>query len=1045
MIMATRDYINNSNINETNSLIDLLQVIDPSADEEVNVLEHSLYYNDTQFCNIIERTTGTLRILNLNIGGMKSRFENFKIFMEAFNNNNLPISVITLQETHITPLTNVSMFELNDYNFVYDLARINDFGGVAMYVHKSLVYNRLPSNIYKADSAVFESILIELYNPSHKQNKYAIGSIYRRPSEIVDEFHVFYNDTVQLIDALNNNYKNVYFNGDFNVDLLRIQTHVYYNYFYVYMTCHGFFPKITRPTRLSDNTSTLIDNIFSNSSNKSHVSGILTNPVSDHLMTFCILKGNETHTIKRTKYVDVESVSDKAIENFQNAIKKSNIITKLNLSEHADPNLNYIILSEILNTAKVNHIPKKRKKFNKRKHHRNPWMTNNLLVQINRKNDMYREWKSTSNIQEFANKKVNFKTYEKIVENNIIRAKHKYYHDTFLSQKNDIKKTWSTINGALNRNKYKSEYPIEFIVNGSGTSDPKDIANHFNTFFVNVTNNMDFGRGEHDFNEYLSDVIHTKFKFNSVNENDIRSVITRLKTKTSYGKDEISNKLLKAISNCLVTPLTIIINQTINTGIFPDLLKIAKVKPVFKKGDNKELNNYRPISLLPSISKIFERIMYTQIYTYFTMNNIMTQQQYGFRSNHSTELATVQFVDNILSNMDANKTPCAVYCDLSKAFDCLDYNILIAKLKYYGFSLSALSLVKNYLTNRKQYVLYENKESELLDVVKGIPQGSIVGPLYFSIYINDIAKSCSRFSFLLYADDTTISFNLDNFSNTHLIEDINSELEKVNMWLKCNKLKLNVGKTKSMLFTKRRSLDPLNLIIDNTHIEQVSVFKFLGIIIDENLSWKHHITMLCNKFSKTIGIFYGLRKIFPSYILLTLYKSLFETHIYYGTLVWGTKISLLETLQKKAIRTITNSHYLSHTEPLFKGMNLLKVVDIFSLRLLKFLHKLSNDRLPPYFNEYRAHLEHKDIPYSLRVNRLPVPMVRHVYAESCLIYQLVQIKNKMALTDCLIIDKIDTNSHSFQGFSKYVINNFIGKYRYECNIENCYTCFMITT
>ena len=315
-----------------------------------------------------------------------------------------------------------------------------------------------------------------------------------------------------------------------------------------------------------------------------------------------------------------------------------------------------------------------------------------------------------------------------------------------------------------------------------------------------------------DFTDYLNNPTVHHFNFNTITESETLSIINKLKNKNSSGKDEISNKLLKSIKDEIAKPLTIIINQSLKTGVFPDALKIAKVKPLYKKGDNFCLNNYRPISLLPTISKIFERVMFTQLYSYLNANNLLSEQQYGFRSQHSTELACVKLVDYITTEMDnikKIKTPTAIFLDLSKAFDTLNFNILLNKLHYYGIDGISLSLIKSYLTDRFQYVQSENSESDLLEIKTGIPQGSILGPLFFSIMINDLVNSSNKFKFLMYADDTTIYFNLEDFPIENREVLINNELEKVNKWLKLNKLAVNVDKTKSMLFHKRRPVTPI--------------------------------------------------------------------------------------------------------------------------------------------------------------------------------------------------------------------------------------------
>ena len=644
----------------------------------------------------------------------------------------------------------------------------------------------------------------------------------------------------------------------------------------------------------------------------------------------------------------------------------------------------------------------------------------------------YRDWKSTNNDVEYEVKKVNFKTFEKIVKDNIRAAKREYYFKTFTSQKNDIKKTWKTIDETLNRRKNKSKFPSEFIVNNRSIADRKEIADQFNIFFSNIgstlSDSIEIDDSTLDFTDYLNNPTQHHFNFNTITESETLSIINKLKSKNSSGKDEISNKLLKSIKDEIAKPLTIIINQSLKTGVFPDALKIAKVKPLYKKGDNFCLNNYRPISLLPTISKIFERVMFTQLYSYLNANNLLSEQQYGFRSQHSTELACVKLVDYITTEMDnikKIKTPTAIYLDLSKAFDTLNFNILLNKLQYYGINGSSLSLIRNYLTNRFQYVQFENSESDLLEIKTGIPQGSILGPLFFSIMINDLVNSSNKFKFLMYADDTTIYFNLEDFPIENREVLINNELEKVNKWLKLNKLAVNVDKTKSMLFHKRRPVTPIQFSMNNRIIDVVQHFNYLGIMLDADMSWKTHVAMVRSKLSRINGILHRLKYIYPQNILITLYKSLFVPHINYESLLWGHAGGALDKIQKKAVRTITYSNYIAHSEPLLKELNLLKVKDLFELKFLKFLFKLYHNNLPPYFNSYRSHLEKIVTPYTLRPHPLPVPRVSHVFAEAGLLYKLVVIKNKFAASDEVISFRINDQSYSLIGFNQYVIKKMV--------------------
>ena len=261
----------------------------------------------------------------------------------------------------------------------------------------------------------------------------------------------------------------------------------------------------------------------------------------------------------------------------------------------------------------------------------------------------------------------------------------------------------------------------------------------------------------------------------------------------------------------------------------------------------------------------------------------------------------------------------------------MDFDILLCKLNYYGIRGTSLTLIQNYLSKRVQYTHYENQDSDLLDIKIGIPQGSILGPLFFSIYINDLVNASKKLSCLMYADDTTIYFNQEVFPKINRSTSINMELEKLSIWLKLNKLTLNVEKTKYMIFRKRRKIDYLSLKINNNEIANVNQFCFLGIIIDENLTMQNHVEMVTNKLSKITGILNKLKFIYPQNILLTIYNSLFVSHINYGSLVWGTNINRISKMQKRVIRIITHSNYIAHTEPLLKKLKLLKVEDMLSL------------------------------------------------------------------------------------------------------------------
>ena len=528
------------------------------------------------------------------------------------------------------------------------------------------------------------------------------------------------------------------------------------------------------------------------------------------------------------------------------------------------------------------------------------------------------------------------------------------------------------------------------------------------------------------------------FNFVQVNEVYIDNLINKLKNKSSCGYDNISNKHIKYAKSVLIKPLTLLINQCLHTGVYPSQLKMSRVKPLFKSGDKSLFSNYRPISLLPSLSKIFERVIFDQLLAYFTNNNLLCLNQFGFRPGHSTELAALRLVDHLITEKDRNRVPTNIYIDLSKAFDTLNHSILLEKLEYYGIADNSLSLLHNYLTDRCQYVEYNGHRSNTLPISTGVPQGSVLGPLLFLIYINDLPMVSDIFNMMMYADDTTIYCNIDqNVSD----EVINMELSKVSQWLAANKLSLNVAKTKFMVFhMHQKAVTYPDLYLNGNKIERVTQFNYLGLILQANLSWNKHISHISLKVSKTIGILNRLKSIYPRKVLLTLYNTLILPHFIYCILSWGSVLRenhQLHLLQKKAIRIITNSNYIAHTEPLLKELELLKITCMFILSLWKFYYKLMTNQLPVYFAIMKPVLPQVCTRYEIRNPVYHLPDIRHAFAQQSLKYCLIkQLNTAEGYADMI-------HNTSFKNYKMDIKHKMINSYNAACTIRNCYVCELV--
>ena len=347
----------------------------------------------------------------------------------------------------------------------------------------------------------------------------------------------------------------------------------------------------------------------------------------------------------------------------------------------------------------------------------------------------------------------------------------------------------------------------------------------------------------------------------------------------SSGPNSIPIKILKVLDLPISNDLSILINESFETGIFPEKLKIAKVIPIFKKGLTSRKSNYRPISLLSVFSKLFAKLMHKRLYRFLEICEILCCMQFGFRTGHSTDHALVSLTETIKSSLDKNRYGCGIFIDLQKAFDTVNHELLLKKLEHYGIRGIALNWFYSYLSCRKQFVSVNGHSSSLREISCGVPQGSVLGPLLFLIYINDLPNSSQLLSFFLFADDTNIYYESNDLAI--LMRRVNKELKKLKLWLDSNKLAFNVDKTNFVLFHSphKKLSEYADLKIGKQFIQRTLYVKFLGVMIDEHLTWKYHTTELCKKLSRTAGIFFKVRHHVPLPTLICLYNSLFSSFL----------------------------------------------------------------------------------------------------------------------------------------------------------------------
>ncbi len=592
-------------------------------------------------------------------------------------------------------------------------------------------------------------------------------------------------------------------------------------------------------------------------------------------------------------------------------------------------------------------FPLKTLKLSHRLTPRHPWMTKGLVRSCLRKSKLYGIYTKSG----LDSDKNIYLAFKKKLENLINAAEKSYYSERIKSLSGNLRKTWKLI-GDLTGRVQRDDIVDSFTVNGVTITDKREVVDKLNVYFVNIGCQLaaSIPPSHVHFSSYLKQSYMNSFVFFPTNASEVINIASAFQNKRSFGFDNIPVNVMKLSISYIAEVLAVIINCSLDTGIFPDTLKVARVCPIFKSGEKNDFQNYRPISVLPSFSKIFEKVVQSRLLSYLYSNNILCNNQFGFRKNHSSYMALIELYDKISLAIDNKEFAIGIFIDLSKAFDTLDHNILIKKLEHYGIRGKALDWFRSYLFNRKQCVSLNGVMSDYKSITYGVPQGSILGPLLFILYINDIVNCSEHFIFILFADDTNLFFSCKNI--LHLSNTVNLELDNLSAWFRSNKLSLNIKKTSYILFGSKHfnAFEPLNVSIDGQLLERVECTKFLGVFIDEKLNWKKHIDHVASKISKGLCALGRVRNIVPTKSLLMLYYALIYPYLTYCNIVWGSAyastLTKLVSLQNRAIRLITRSPFRSSCNPLYFSLNLLKIIDIVKFQTVQFMFKIKHNLLP---------------------------------------------------------------------------------------------------
>lgn len=886
------------------------------------------------------------KIIHLNIQYLREKIDLFNIFLQTEQPHIVVVSEHGLKKEELYCIN------FHGYHVVGDFSRVDhkSSGGIAILSQLNLSVDIVNMNSFSKEM-IFESAGVEIV--VEKKFKFILFGIYRPP--LYTNVNIFFNVLYDLLSKYLYKGKYCMIVGDLNIDWLKRNTTTYR--LNDLMNEFDLKQFVNSPTRVTSSTATLIDHALSNiERDVIHVEVIGTG-LSDHFAQKITLSFKNPTTQKINTHIPYNTFYDTCSTNVNtlNFLLAKESWTSLKALSCSEQKLRNFI--DVFNYNFSLACPLKRKKKVKANTVK-PWLTKGIIISSNKLKQLDLQRKINQS-REFHNYYI---TYKKIYRKIISVAKAYHLNKQLASTDNIARDAWRIIDS--DRSNKQVSIPADM-------PSPET----FNHYFANI--------GKQKQSLITEPVVRTHSDISCpytlgllpTDPQEIYKIIMRLKNSNSSGYDGLNHKIIRQCAINLCEPLADIINSSLSEGLFPNELKQTILCPIFKSGDSNLPENWRPIANLSTISKIFEHVFAQRLLDFLFQNNLLCKEQFGFTKGKCTTDAMVALVTKAVNALDHKNKSVGVFLDFQKAFDCLDHDILFNRLYNLGVRGLSLDWIKSYLQNRTQRV--KNKCNNILsgpiEVNLGIPQGSVLGPILYILYTNSITKTFTNLNISMYADDVSLIF--ENRTLNDLEIDSFLKLTNLFQYFNNNNLHVNANKSNCINFSKSNQSDQnVNILMNDFEITCESEAKYLGLIIDDSLSWTPHINALCTKVSSQLFLLTRFSKYQNCFLMQLIYTSLIESRLRYGIIVWGStsRSNFLRVfrLQKRAIRIIVGTRRGAHCRNFFKTLGILTLPSLYILEVLMFYRFKSETILTGtdahnYNTRYRE--EHRQFPHRLQI------------------------------------------------------------------------------